>query len=113
MASMTDLSGLFTPFQLCNLLLSNRVVMPAMGLAVCEDGAPNEEHAEYYARRATGGASLIMTEGVYIDHPASGDNPLLGRFHGDHALEGWRRVAELVHQEGAFVMPELWHVGLI
>lgn len=110
---MTDLSGLFTPFQLCNLLLSNRIVMPAMGLAVCEDGAPNEEHAAYYARRAAGGASLIMTEGVYIDHPASGDNPLLGRFHGNHAIEGWRRVAERVHQEGAFVMPELWHVGLI
>ena len=26
--------------------------MPAMGLAVCEGGAPNAEHAAYYARRA-------------------------------------------------------------
>ena len=110
---MPDLSGLFTPFQLGNLTLKNRIVMPAMGLAVCEDGAPNDDHADYYARRAAGGASLVMTEGVYIDHPSSGDNPLLGRFHGDHALEGWRHVAARVHEEGGFVMPELWHVGLI
>ncbi len=75
--AMTDLSGLFAPFQLGNLTLKNRIVMPAMGLAVCEDGAPNEGHADYYARRAAGGASLVMTEGVYIDHPSSGDNPLL------------------------------------
>lgn len=111
--AMTDLSGLFAPFQFGNLTLKNRIVMPAMGLAVCEDGAPNEEHADYYARRAAGGAALVMTEGVYIDHPSSGDNPLLGQFHGDHALEGWRHVAQRVHEEGGFVMPELWHVGLI
>src|SRR5439155_3381944 len=58
------------------------------GLAVWEDGAPNWEHVAYYARRARGRASLIMTEGVYIDHVSSGDNPLLGRFHGDHRLSG-------------------------
>jgi 2,4-dienoyl-CoA reductase-like NADH-dependent reductase (Old Yellow Enzyme family) len=108
-----DLSGLFTPFRLGNLNIANRIVMPAMGLAVCEDGAPNAEHAAYYARRARGGAALVMTEGVYLDHPSSGDNPLLGRFHGERALEGWRAVAAEVHAAGAYVMPELWHVGLI
>ena len=110
---MPDLSGLFTPFQIGNITLPNRIVMPAMGLAVCEDGAPNAEHADYYARRAAGGAALVMTEGVYIDHASSGDNPLLGRFHGDHVRDGWRMVADRVHAAGGFVMPELWHVGLI
>ena len=110
---MPDLSALFTPFRLGRVTLANRIVMPAMGLAVCENGAPNAEHAAYYARRAQGGAALVMTEGVYIDHPSSGDNPLLGRWHGEHALEGWRRVAAEVHMAGGYVMPELWHVGLI
>jgi 2,4-dienoyl-CoA reductase-like NADH-dependent reductase (Old Yellow Enzyme family) len=110
---MTDLSALFTPFQLGDLTLANRIVMPAMGLAACEDGAPNAEHAAYYARRAQGGAALVMTEGVYIDHRASGDNPLLGRFHGAQAMDGWRAVAGQVHAAGGFVLPELWHVGLI
>jgi 2,4-dienoyl-CoA reductase-like NADH-dependent reductase (Old Yellow Enzyme family) len=108
-----DLSGLFTPFKLRGLELANRIVMPAMGLAACEEGAPNGAHADYYARRATGGASLIVTEGVYIDHPVSGDNPLLGRFYGARVLDGWRNVAAKVHAAGAYCIPELWHVGLI
>ena len=108
-----DFSGLFTPFQLGDLTFPNRIVFPPMGLEVCEGGVPSEEAAEYYARRASGGASLVITEGVYIDHPSSGDNPLLGRFHGEDAHQGWKRVAERVHAEGGYTVPELWHVGLI
>ncbi|TAL03929.1 MAG: NADH:flavin oxidoreductase [Rhodospirillaceae bacterium] len=112
MTPTADWSGLFTPFRLGNITLPNRVVMPAMGLSICEEGSPSPEVAAYYARRATGGASLVMTEGVYIDHPSSGDNPQLGRFHGKAALEGWRNVAKTIHAAGGFTMPELWHVGL-
>jgi 2,4-dienoyl-CoA reductase-like NADH-dependent reductase (Old Yellow Enzyme family) len=108
-----DFSALFTPFQLGRLTLPNRIVFPPMGLEVCEEGVPSEEAAEYYARRASGGASLVITEGVYIDHPSSGDNPLLGRFHGEPAYEGWRQVAAKVHAAGGYTVPELWHVGLI
>ena len=113
MSKASSLAGLFTPFQLGNLTLPNRVVMPAMGLAACHEGAPDDAHADYYARRATGGAGLVITEGVYIDHPVSGDNPLLGRFYGEAALEGWRNVAAKVHAAGGFCIPELWHIGLI
>lgn len=110
---MTDWSKLFTPFQLRGVTLPNRIVMPAMGLCICEDGVPSDEAAAYYARRATGGAGLVMTEGVYIDHPSSGDNPMLGRFHGEEAFDGWRNVARAVHAAGGITFPELWHVGLI
>lgn len=79
-------AGLFQPFQLGNLTLPNRIVFPPMGLEVCEGGVPGEAAADYYARRAQGGASLVITEGVYIDHVSSGDNPLLGRFHGQDAF---------------------------
>jgi 2,4-dienoyl-CoA reductase-like NADH-dependent reductase (Old Yellow Enzyme family) len=110
---MTDFSGFFKPFQLGALTLKNRIVMPAMGIGACDEGMPNDVHADYYARRAAGGASLVMTEGVYIDHHSSGDNPLLGRFHGERALTGWRNVAAKVHAAGGLCFPELWHVGLI
>ncbi len=110
---MTDFSGLFTPFQLGKFTLPNRFIFPPMGLEVCEGGVPSDEAAEYYARRAQGGASLVITEGVYIDHPSSGDNPLLGRFHGEDAFAAWRNVAAKVHARGGICMPELWHVGLI
>lgn len=110
---MSKFEGLFQPFQLGNLTLENRIVFPPMGLEVCEGGVPGEEAANYYARRAEGGASLVITEGVYIDHTSSGDNPLLGRFHGDDAFDAWRNVAAKVHASGGFTVPELWHVGLI
>jgi 2,4-dienoyl-CoA reductase-like NADH-dependent reductase (Old Yellow Enzyme family) len=113
MSGDRDFSGLFTPFQLGNLTLPNRIVFPPMGLEACDDGIPSEEGAAYYGRRAAGGASLVITEGVYIDHISSGDNPLLGKFHGEGAFEGWKNVADKVHAAGGFTVPELWHVGLI
>lgn len=110
---MTDFSPLFAPFQLGKFTLPNRIIFPPMGLEVCEGGVPSDEAADYYARRAEGGASLIITEGVYIDHPSSGDNPMLGRFHGEDAFAGWKNVARKVHAAGGICVPELWHVGLI
>ena len=65
---MTDFSPLFTPFQLGKFTLPNRFIFPPMGLEVCEGGVPSDEAAEYYARRAEGRASLVITEGVYVDH---------------------------------------------
>jgi len=108
-----DFEPLFTPFQLGNITLPNRIVLPAMGLAVCTDGVPGPGTAEYYRRRALGGAGLLMTEGVYIDHYSSGDNPVNGRFHGEARAAGWKAVAEAVHAAGSFTMPELWHMGLV
>lgn len=113
MSEASKFEPLFQPFQLGNLKLDNRIIFPPMGLEVCEEGVPGEDAAVYYARRASGGASLVITEGAYIDHPSSGDNPLLGRFHGKAAFEGWRNVAKRVHGAGSYVVPELWHVGLI
>jgi len=88
MAESNDFAGLFTPFKIRGVTLPNRIVMPAMGLEACHDGIPGPAVAEHCARRIKGGTGLIMTEGVYIDHPSSGDNPVLGRFHGQDAFNG-------------------------
>jgi 2,4-dienoyl-CoA reductase-like NADH-dependent reductase (Old Yellow Enzyme family) len=113
MVSASNFEGLFQPLKVAGLTLPNRIVFPPMGLSVCENGVPSEAAAQYYARRASGGASLVITEGAYIDHPSSGDNPLLGRFSGEAALNGWKNVAAQVHAAGGYTVPELWHVGLI
>jgi 2,4-dienoyl-CoA reductase-like NADH-dependent reductase (Old Yellow Enzyme family) len=83
-----------------------------MGRFVHDRGAPSPDVIDYYASRAAGGAGLVMTEGVYIDHVASGDNMYMGRFYGERALAAWRKVAEKVHAAGGFTIPQLWHVGL-
>jgi 2,4-dienoyl-CoA reductase-like NADH-dependent reductase (Old Yellow Enzyme family) len=35
------------------------------------------------------------------------------RIYGDDALSGWRRVVEQVHEAGARIFAQLWHVGLV
>ena len=112
MLQPVDLQGLFTPFQLGGAALRNRIVLPSMGRFVHERGAPGPDVIDYYASRAAGGASLIMTEGVYVDHIASGDNLMMGRFYGARALAAWGKVAQAVHAAGGLAIPQLWHVGL-
>jgi 2,4-dienoyl-CoA reductase-like NADH-dependent reductase (Old Yellow Enzyme family) len=111
--NQASVTSLFKPFRLKNLMLPNRIVMPAMGFHVAEGGVPGPDVAEYYRRRAEGGVGLMFTEGVYIDHPVSGNNPLLMRFSSGAALAGWAEVVRGVHSAQGLIMPELWHVGLI
>lgn len=104
---------LFQPFRLRDMVLPNRIVMPAMGFHGALGGIPGPDVAAFYARRATGQVGLMFTEGVYIDHPVSGNNPVLMRFHGEEPLRGWAEVLNRVHAAGGRLIPELWHVGLI
>ncbi len=102
---------LFKPFQYPKLSLKNRVVMPPMTRGFSPNGVPGDNVAEYYRRRAEGGVGLIITEGTLINHPAAGDNPNYPHFYGEAALAGWKKVIEAVHQAGAKIVPQLWHLG--
>lgn len=104
-------SPLFRPFTVGKLRLPNRIVMAPMTRNFSPDGVPGPEVAEYYARRARGGAGLIVTEGTVVDHPASAPTTTVPRFHGEDALAGWARVVEAVHAAGGRIIPQLWHAG--
>jgi len=84
-----------------------------MGIHWAEGGVPGPEVAEYYARRAAGGAGLLITEGTFIDHPVSAHNPGYLRMNSDAAIGGWAHVVRRVHEEGGRILPELWHCGLV
>src|SRR5580704_6855755 len=105
--------AIFRPFQLKGLTLANRIVMAPMKRSQSPGGVPGADVAAYYRRRAEGGVGLIITEGTYPDHPASGFDPNVPLFYGDQALAGWRRVAEQVHAAGGLIFPQLWHVGMV
>lgn len=85
---------LFRPLSIRSLELANRIVMPAMTRLFAPSGVPGEANAEYYRKRAEGGAGLILSEGTVIDRPASRNEPCIPFFHGNVALAGWRRVIE-------------------
>lgn len=102
---------LFTPLTIRNLTLPNRIVMSPMTRYFSPSGVPGEDVAAYYRRRAEGGAGLIVTEGVGVDHPSAVDDPAIPHMHGKAALAGWRGVAAEVHAAGGRIFPQLWHQG--
>ncbi|WP_232822670.1 NADH:flavin oxidoreductase [Glycomyces dulcitolivorans] len=99
------------PSAINGLDLRNRVVMAPMTREFSPGGVPDADVAAYYARRAAGGVGLIVTEGTYIGHESTWASARIPRFHGEEQLEGWRRVAEAVHEAGGAIFPQLWHVG--
>src|SRR6266850_1059016 len=105
-----ELMKLFSPFRCRGIELRNRVVMAPMTRESAPAGIPTEEITAYYTRRAAGGTALIITEGTPPD-PVGAFGARVPRFFGDDALEGWRKVAQAVHAEGAAIMAQLWHVG--
>lgn len=107
------IDSLFEPVTFDKIQLTNRIVMPSMGVHRAQDGIPSSRVAEYYRQRAEGGVSLILTEGVSIDHEKATYNPLLLNFVSDAALSGWQEVVRQVHGVGGKIMPQLWHVGLM
>lgn len=108
-----DVSALFRPFRAGSLSLANRIVMPPMGVHKAESGVPGPDVAAYYSRRAEGGVGLILTEGVCIDHPVSGNNPGYLRLNSEASIAGWAEVVRQVHAADCPIIPELWHVGLV
>ena len=103
---------LFTPFKLKHITLPNRIVMAPMTRSKSPNQIPGDDVVAYYQRRAAGGVGLIITEGVAPDHPVALNDHNVPNFHGD-ALDGWAKVLKAVKAEGGFIMPQLWHTGLM
>lgn len=103
--------SLFTPFTSPKLDLKNRLVMAPMTRTHSPDGIPGQDVVEYYKRRAEGGVGLIITEGTTVDHPVASNDTNIPYFHGEEALNGWKKVVEAVHTAGGKICPQLWHMG--
>ncbi len=108
---MTDTSALFRPFAVKNLNLSNRIVMAPMTRAFSPKGVPDQNVADYYARRAAADVGLIISEGTLIRRPSAGENENYPLFYGEKPLAGWKNVIDAVHAEGGKMAPQIWHQG--
>lgn len=102
--------GLFSPYDLSGLALSNRVVMAPMTRARAPDTIPPEHMALYYAQRASAG--LIITESAQVSPQGRGYLCTPG-IHTPEQIAGWRRTTEAVHLAGGRIFVQLGHVGRI
>jgi N-ethylmaleimide reductase len=108
----TVMTELFSPIQIGNLLLPQRVVMAPLtrSRAGQPGNVPTALNVEYYRQRA--GAGLIITEATQISQQGQGYAWTPGIFTEDQ-VKGWAEVAEAVHDAGGRIFLQLWHVGRV
>ncbi|WP_087017954.1 alkene reductase [Thaumasiovibrio subtropicus] len=105
-------TSLFSPIDLGELSLQNRVVMPPMtrSRATQPGDIANSLMATYYAQRASAG--LIVAEGTQISPMGKGYAWTPG-IYSQAQIAGWREVTDAVHQAGGKIFAQLWHVGRV
>lgn len=106
------MSELFTPLQVGELSLPNRIILAPLTRtrAEAESRVPTELMAEYYAQRASAG--LLITEATSI-HPMGVGYPRTPGIWSEEQVQGWRKVTDAVHAKNGRIFLQLWHVGRI
>jgi N-ethylmaleimide reductase len=107
---MPSTDPLFSPIQVGELSLPNRIVMAPLtrSRAGQPGNVPTPLMAEYYGQRASAG--LIISEATNISRIAMGYALTPGIFSPEQ-VDGWRLVTEAVHGAGGRIVLQLWHCG--
>jgi len=102
---------LFTPVQLGDLQLRNRVIMAPMTRSRADtDAVPTPEMVEYYRQRSSAG--LIITEGIAPSADGLGYCRTPGLYNKEQVV-AWRSVVDAVHGESGLIAAQLMHVGRV
>src|SRR4030043_1967701 len=108
---MTQFGALFSSFQLGNLKLRNRIVMPPMATHFAgEDGLVNDRHIAYYLRRVRGGAGYITFEhtGVMRQGKSFFNMALIDS---DEKILPFKKLVDAIHREGGKIVIQINHAG--
>lgn len=102
---------LLSPVQLGAYELPNRMVMaPLTRMRAGEGNVPTEMNAKYYEQRSSAG--LIVSEATQVSPEGQGYANTPG-IHSSEQIEGWKQIAQAVHDRGGHIFLQLWHVGRI
>ena len=106
---------LFSELKLGPITLRNRIAMAPLTRQMAEaDGTPTDKMAAYYARRARGGVGLIISEGTY-EQEAFQSRAYLSQpgIATGKQQDGWAKVCDAVHANGAKIVIQLMHGGRV
>jgi 2,4-dienoyl-CoA reductase-like NADH-dependent reductase (Old Yellow Enzyme family) len=101
---------LFTPLQLRDVALRNRIVVSPMCQYSSDDGFANDWHYVHLGSRAVGGAGLVFTEATAVTPEGRISPRDLGIWKDEHLPE-LSRVARFVASQGAVPGMQLAHAG--
>lgn len=106
------MSYLLKPLQVGTLRLNNRLVMPPMATAKAEsDGKVSQDILDYYKEKSEGGhISLIIIEHSFITPEGKASKNQIS-VSDDNMIEGLRKLADVIHQNGSKAIMQLNHAG--
>jgi len=105
------MADIFSEFNIKDLKLKNRIVMPSMCMYSSDDnGMVKDFHVLHYVTRAIGGTGLIVIEATAVEKRGRISGNDLGIWNDDH-IEGLKEIVDSVHKYGAKIGIQLAHAG--
>ena len=104
------MKNLFTPLQLRNLTLKNRIAVSPMQQYSSVDGFVNDWHLVHLGSRAVGGAGLVITEALPISLAGRWTKYDLGIWKDEH-VEGLKRLVTFIKSQGSAAIAQIGHSG--
>jgi 2,4-dienoyl-CoA reductase-like NADH-dependent reductase (Old Yellow Enzyme family) len=104
------MAHLFEPLALRDVVLKNRIAVPAMCQYSAQDGIASDWHFVHYGTRAVGGAALIVTEATAVV-PEGRISPADLGLWDDGQVEPLARVVRFAQAQGCPMAVQLAHAG--
>ena len=104
----SSLDLLFSPIKVGTYTLRNRIVFLPHSHNLPELALPGEREPEYFADRAKGGVALIIYGTQYV---AATGSPAQANASDPRVVERYKRITDMVHEEGAYISAQLMHRG--
>jgi 2,4-dienoyl-CoA reductase (NADPH2) len=105
-------ANLLAPGRIGSMTLRNRILMCPMGDNQATDGGyVTDQQVAYFEARARGGAALLLVGSVGVTAPDGLSSPRQSAIGDASFVEGWRRLADRVHEHGGRVALQLVHNG--
>ncbi|WP_274502969.1 NADH:flavin oxidoreductase/NADH oxidase [Xanthomonas campestris] len=104
------MSSLFSPYQLKDVSLRNRIAIPPMCQYTATDGFTNDWHQVHYASMARGGAGLVIVEATGVSPEGRITPGCLGLWN-DAQAEGLAGIAASISAAGAVPGIQIGHAG--
>lgn len=103
---------LFTPFQLKNFALKNRIgVAPMTRMSSLRDSVPRQDVLDFLVRRAANDAAIVYTEAIVTDYESAQGYPGQARMTTQRQIEAWKPVVEAIRQYGSLAIMQMFHCG--
>jgi 2,4-dienoyl-CoA reductase-like NADH-dependent reductase (Old Yellow Enzyme family) len=101
---------LFSPLNIKNITLKNRIAMAPMCQYSASDGFTNDWHLVHYGSRAAGGTGLIILEAVAIAPEGRITPADIGVWKDEH-IPGLKNIAGFIDHQGSVAGIQLAHAG--